>query len=173
MQSEDCRLSPSSEERVKLIYKGFVRSKGGPYMKAVYCLLARCDVSNNHPEVCVKTEDYMWLKVNFITLHIYCIAGNFFLHGSLPLQLPNWNLPILRTCVYTCTCSDPLPNCQIYDNFAVAIWSPIAKFNISSYTVVANFMGYEKQCSCVYMYVACSIIMWLYCYWCVCVCVCV
>ena len=64
IQSEDCRLSPSSEERLKLTYKGSVRSNHNPYMRAVYCLLARCDVSDNHPEVCVKTDDYMWLKVN-------------------------------------------------------------------------------------------------------------
>ena len=63
IQSEDRRLSPSSEERLKLTYKGSVRSGHDPYMRVVYCLLARCDVSNNHPEVCVKTDDYMWLKV--------------------------------------------------------------------------------------------------------------
>ena len=64
VQSEDRRLSPSSEERLKLTYKGSVRSNHDPYMRAVHCLLARCDVSDNHPEVCVKTDDYMWLKVN-------------------------------------------------------------------------------------------------------------
>ena len=34
-----------------------------PFKRAVYCLLARCDVSDNHADVCVKTDDYMWLKV--------------------------------------------------------------------------------------------------------------
>ena len=113
MQSEDGRLSPSSEERVKLVYKGFVRSKGGPYMKAVYCLLARCDVSNNHPEVCVKTEDYMWLKVNFRTLHIYCIAGNFF-------------------CMAVCLCNRQIEICQyfvlVYIHVHVVIPYRTAKF---------------------------------------------
>ena len=63
MQSEDCRLSPSSEERLKLTYKGSVRSSHDPYKRAVYCLLARCEISDDHPEVCVKIDDYMWLKV--------------------------------------------------------------------------------------------------------------
>ena len=69
IQSEDRRLSPSSEERLKLSYKGSVRSSHDPYMRAVYCILARCDVSDNHPEVCVKTDDYMWLKVISISFY--------------------------------------------------------------------------------------------------------
>ena len=65
MQHEDRRLSPTSEERLKLSYKGSVRSSHDPYMRAVYCILARCDVNDNHSEVCVKTDDYMWLKVSW------------------------------------------------------------------------------------------------------------
>ena len=57
------RLSPSSEARLQLGYKRSVRSSSDPFKRAVYCLLARCDVSDNHPEVCLKTDDYMWLKV--------------------------------------------------------------------------------------------------------------
>ena len=57
------RLSPSSEARLQLTYKRSIRSSTDPYKRAVYCLLARCDISDNHPDVCVKTEDYMWLKV--------------------------------------------------------------------------------------------------------------
>ena len=57
------RLSPSSEARLQLGYKRSVRSSSDPFKRAVYCLLARCDVSDNHPQVCLKTDDYMWLKV--------------------------------------------------------------------------------------------------------------
>ena len=63
VQNEDHRLSPTSEERLKLQYKGSVRSSNDPYKRAIYCLLARCEVNDNHSEVCVKTDDYMWLKV--------------------------------------------------------------------------------------------------------------
>ena len=57
------RLPPSSESKLQLLYKRSVRSCSDPFKRAVYCLLARCEVADNHPEVCVKTEDYMWLKV--------------------------------------------------------------------------------------------------------------
>lgn len=63
IQSEDQRLSPSSEARLQLNYKRTVRSSTDPFKRAVYCLLARCDVADNHPDVCSKTDDYMWLKL--------------------------------------------------------------------------------------------------------------
>ncbi len=35
-----------------------------PFKRAVYCVLAGCDVRHlDHTEVCCKTDDYMWLKV--------------------------------------------------------------------------------------------------------------
>ena len=70
MQSEDRRLSPTSEERLRLQYKGSVRSSNDPYKRAVYCLLARCEVNDNHSVVCDKIDDYMWLKVR-LKLIIY------------------------------------------------------------------------------------------------------
>ena len=60
------RLPPSSESKLQLLYKRSVRSCSDPFKKAVYCLLARCEIMDNHPEVCVKTEDYMWLKVHYM-----------------------------------------------------------------------------------------------------------
>ena len=83
MQNEDHRLSPTSEERLKLQYKGSVRSSHDPYKRAVYCLLARCEVNDNHSEVCVKTDDYMWLKVRLKLiffhreiLHVICFSDS-------------------------------------------------------------------------------------------------
>ncbi len=60
------RLPPSSESRLQLLYKRNVRTSTDPYKKAVYCLLARCDINDNHSHVLIKTEDYMWLKVRTI-----------------------------------------------------------------------------------------------------------
>ena len=78
------RLSPSSEARLQLGYKRSVRSSSDPFKRAVYCLLARCDVSDNHPQVCLKTDDYMWLKVCVLSrehtpLHVV---------SSLPTAVP-------------------------------------------------------------------------------------
>ena len=58
-----CRLPPTSETKLQLIYKRSVRNSTDPFKKAVYCVLACCEVLEDHREVCNKTEDYMWLKV--------------------------------------------------------------------------------------------------------------
>lgn len=58
-----CRLSPSSESRLQLLYKRTVRNSPDPYKRTVYCVVGRCEVADSHTEVCAKTEDYMWLKV--------------------------------------------------------------------------------------------------------------
>ncbi|KAG7279777.1 hypothetical protein CRUP_008847 [Coryphaenoides rupestris] len=38
--------------------------RADPYKRAVYCLIGKCDISDNHGEVADKTEDYLWLKLN-------------------------------------------------------------------------------------------------------------
>ncbi len=75
------RLPPSSESRLQLLYKRNVRTSTDPYKKAVYCLLARCDINDNHSHVLIKTEDYMWLKVRRVSflrgLHFHGFQGLF------------------------------------------------------------------------------------------------
>ena len=65
--SEDKRLSPSSEAKLQMVYRRSVRASTDPYKKAVYCLLARCDFTDNHPDVVQKTDDYIWMKVSMYT----------------------------------------------------------------------------------------------------------
>lgn len=62
-QSQDRRLSPSSESSLQMIYRRSVRASTDPYKKAMYCLLARCDFNDNHPDVVQKTDDYIWMKL--------------------------------------------------------------------------------------------------------------
>jgi nuclear pore complex protein Nup93 len=40
-----------------------LRNCADPYKRAVYCLIGKCDIADNHGEVADKTEDYLWLKV--------------------------------------------------------------------------------------------------------------
>lgn len=40
-----------------------LRNSADPYKRAVYCLIGKCDISDNHGEIADKTEDYLWLKV--------------------------------------------------------------------------------------------------------------
>uniref|UniRef100_A0A3Q2XXL7 Nuclear pore complex protein Nup93 n=1 Tax=Hippocampus comes TaxID=109280 RepID=A0A3Q2XXL7_HIPCM len=62
--SPDRRLSPTSENKLRLHYRRVLRNSADPYKRAVYCLIGKCDVSDNHGEVADKTEDYLWLKLN-------------------------------------------------------------------------------------------------------------
>lgn len=42
-----------------------LRNSADPYKRAVYCLIGKCDIADNHGEVADKTEDYLWLKVRY------------------------------------------------------------------------------------------------------------
>uniref|UniRef100_A0A672I828 Nuclear pore complex protein Nup93 n=1 Tax=Salarias fasciatus TaxID=181472 RepID=A0A672I828_SALFA len=64
MNSPDRRLSPTSENKLRLHYRRALRNSADPYKRAVYCLIGKCDISDNHGEVADKTEDYLWLKLN-------------------------------------------------------------------------------------------------------------
>jgi len=57
------KLSSASENKMKIQYKRTIRTCTDLYKVAVYCVLARCDVSEVHQEVVSKTEDYLWLKL--------------------------------------------------------------------------------------------------------------
>ena len=59
-------LSPISENKLRLHYRRVLRNSADPYKRAVYCLIGKCDISDNHGEVADKTEDYLWLKVQHI-----------------------------------------------------------------------------------------------------------
>ncbi|KAM4619080.1 LOW QUALITY PROTEIN: nuclear pore complex protein Nup93 [Polymixia lowei] len=64
MNSPDRRLAPASENKLRLHYRRVLRNSADPYKRAVYCLIGKCDISDNHGEVADKTEDYLWLKLN-------------------------------------------------------------------------------------------------------------
>lgn len=63
MENEDRRLSPGTETKLRLHYRRAVRSSTDPFKRAVYCVLGKCDTTDNHVEICDKTEDYLWLKL--------------------------------------------------------------------------------------------------------------
>ncbi|XP_020602897.1 nuclear pore complex protein Nup93-like [Orbicella faveolata] len=69
MNSKERRLSPSSESKLRLQYRRSIRTSQDPFKKAVYCLIGHCDVMlDSHQEVANKTEDYLWLKLNQVTV---------------------------------------------------------------------------------------------------------
>nr|AAB49670.1 An4b [Xenopus laevis] len=64
IHNKDRRLSPTTENKLRLHYRRAVRASTDPYKRAVYCIIGRCDVSDNNSEVADKTEDYLWLKLS-------------------------------------------------------------------------------------------------------------
>uniref|UniRef100_A0A023GM45 Nuclear pore protein n=1 Tax=Amblyomma triste TaxID=251400 RepID=A0A023GM45_AMBTT len=61
--SEDGHLRASSESKIRLQYIGPVHASTDPFKRAVFCILARCDVTQDHPLVSTTCEDYLWLKL--------------------------------------------------------------------------------------------------------------
>lgn len=61
-------LCPTSENKLRLHYRRVLRNSADPYKRAVYCVIGKCDINDNHGEVADKTEDYLWLKVNVTPL---------------------------------------------------------------------------------------------------------
>ena len=69
--SKDRQLSPATLMRLQTTYKRSIHTSKDPFKKAVYCVVGRCSVQDNHREVVVKTEDYMWLKVTIVGFSFY------------------------------------------------------------------------------------------------------
>lgn len=61
------RLSPATENKLRLHYRRALRNNTDPYKRAVYCIIGRCDITDNQSEVADKTEDYLWLKVGTVS----------------------------------------------------------------------------------------------------------
>jgi len=61
--SPDQRLSPQTENVVRLQYRRSVRQTTDPYKRAVYCVLAACDPQDEHQEVATSLDDYLWIKL--------------------------------------------------------------------------------------------------------------
>ncbi|GAA6101757.1 nuclear pore complex protein Nup93 [Tachysurus ichikawai] len=82
MSSPDRRLAPATENKVRLHYRRVLRNSADPYKRAVYCIIGKCDIADNHGEVADKTEDYLWLKVRFQLFFLALIAALYRLCAS-------------------------------------------------------------------------------------------
>lgn len=101
------RLSPATENKLRLHYRRALRNNTDPYKRAVYCIIGRCDITDNQSEVADKTEDYLWLKVSvelelgWCFLVFLCflrtgLNGIAFLHRSA--NLPTSRSGVLHQC---------------------------------------------------------------------------
>lgn len=61
--SADSRLGARLEQRVKAEYRRHTRNTTDPFKRAVYCIVGACDINDEHPEIAVTADDYLWLKL--------------------------------------------------------------------------------------------------------------
>ncbi|PIO33620.1 hypothetical protein AB205_0131730 [Aquarana catesbeiana] len=63
------RLLPGTENKLRLHYRRAVRSSTDPYKRAVYCLIGRCDIADNHSEshFAVNQQPFLYFQVLFLT----------------------------------------------------------------------------------------------------------
>lgn len=94
------RLSPTSENKLRLHYRRVLRNCADPYKRAVYCMIGKCDINDNHGEIADKTEDYLWLKVPFPWFAVFGLKAWFPDPGRLEIIVPVWYLgAVLLPCV--------------------------------------------------------------------------
>lgn len=61
--SADHRLSPHSDNIVRLSYRRAIRNTTDPFKRAVYCILGACNPSDEHSEIATSLDDYLWIKL--------------------------------------------------------------------------------------------------------------
>ena len=57
-------LSQTTTAQLGVQYRRSVNRSSDAYKRLVFCVLAKCDVMENHVQVCDKIEDYLWLKLS-------------------------------------------------------------------------------------------------------------
>ena len=62
--SNDGRLSAHSESVVRISYRRSIRSTSDPFKRAVFCVVAACDPTDEHSEVATSLDDYLWIKLS-------------------------------------------------------------------------------------------------------------
>lgn len=69
-------------------YRRVLRNCADPYKRAVYCMIGKCDINDNHGEIADKTEDYLWLKVPFPWFAVFGLKARFPDPGRLEIIVP-------------------------------------------------------------------------------------
>ncbi|KAL1124172.1 hypothetical protein AAG570_001942 [Ranatra chinensis] len=61
--SPNRKLSMRMELQARSTYRRIVRSSTDPYKRAVYCVLGACDIHDDHRDIAVTADDYLWIKL--------------------------------------------------------------------------------------------------------------
>ena len=59
------------ETAIKYQYRRNVRTTTDPFKRIVWCVLGCCDVSDEHSDIIVTADDYLWLKLSRVRIAGY------------------------------------------------------------------------------------------------------
>lgn len=69
MYRPEQRLNSKLETQLRMQYKRQVRNTStDPYKRAVYCIVASCDVTEQHAEVAKTSDDFLWIQLSLIRM---------------------------------------------------------------------------------------------------------
>lgn len=54
------------EQMIRMQYKRQIRTDPDPFKLAVYCIIGRCDILEQHPEVAKTSDDFLWIQLSMI-----------------------------------------------------------------------------------------------------------
>ncbi|XP_039959553.1 nuclear pore complex protein Nup93-1-like [Bactrocera tryoni] len=60
------KINSKLEGQLKLHYCNKIKNSTDPYKKAVYCIIAGCDINEQHLEVAKTTDDFLWIQLSLL-----------------------------------------------------------------------------------------------------------
>lgn len=66
LKKPDQKMNTKLESLIRMQYKRQIRNATDPYKRAVYCIIASCDINEQHPEVAKNADDFLWLQLSMI-----------------------------------------------------------------------------------------------------------
>lgn len=62
----DQKMNTKLEAQLRMQYKRQIRNATDPYKRAVYCIIACCDINEQHSEVAKTSDDFLWIQLSMI-----------------------------------------------------------------------------------------------------------
>lgn len=66
LKKPDQKMNTKLEALIRMQYKRQIRNATDPYKRAVYCIIASCDINEQHAEVAKNADDFLWLQLSMI-----------------------------------------------------------------------------------------------------------
>lgn len=67
IKNPDQKISSKLDLQIKMQYKRQIRNSTDPYKRAVYCIIGRCDKTEQHAEIAKSSDDFLWIQLSLIS----------------------------------------------------------------------------------------------------------